>query len=162
MHPFRFGVQFSKSSSGSSYREAVRKIEDLGYSTVFCPDHFDDQWAPTVALTVAAEATNSLRIATLVYDVDYRHPVTLAKEIATLDLISEGRVEFGIGAGWMQKDYESAGIQLDRAGVRIERMLEAVDVLKGLWSNEPFSFTGDHYSIRDLEGTPIPLSLIHI
>ena len=102
------------------------------------------------------EATNSLRIATLVYDVDYRHPVTLAKEIATLDLISEGRVEFGIGAGWMQKDYESAGIQLDRAGVRIERMLEAVDVLKGLWSNEPFSFTGDHYSIRDLEGTPIP------
>ena len=156
MHPFRFGVQFSKSASGDSYREAVRKIEDLGYSTVFCPDHFDDQWAPTVALTVAAEATNSLRIATLVYDVDYRHPVTLAKEIATLDLISEGRVEFGIGAGWMQQDYESAGIQFDKAGVRIERMLEAVDVLKGLWRNEPFNFKGDHYSIRDLEGTPTP------
>ena len=156
MHPFRFGVQFSKSASGDSYREAVRKIEDLGYSTVFCPDHFDDQWAPTVALTVAAEATNSLRIATLVYDVDYRHPVTLAKAIATLDLISEGRVEFGIGAGWMQQDYESAGIQFDKAGVRIERMLEAVDVLKGLWRNEPFNFKGDHYSIRDLEGTPTP------
>ena len=99
MHPFRFGVQFSKSVSGDDYREAVRRIEDLGYSTVFCPDHFDDQWAPTVALTVAAEATTELRVAALVYDVDYRHPVVLAKEIATLDLVSGGRVEFGIGAG---------------------------------------------------------------
>tara|TARA_Y100001970_G_scaffold164592_1_gene201140 strand:+ start:13849 stop:14787 length:939 start_codon:yes stop_codon:yes gene_type:complete len=156
MHPFRFGVQFSKSTSGDTYRETVRKIEDLGYSTVFCPDHFDDQWAPTVALTVAAETTKSLRIATLVYDVDYRHPVTLAKEVATLDLISEGRVEFGIGAGWMQQDYESAGIPFDKAGVRIERMLEAVEVVKGLWRNESFNFIGNHYSINNLEGTPTP------
>ncbi|MED5362177.1 MAG: LLM class flavin-dependent oxidoreductase, partial [Actinomycetota bacterium] len=111
MHPFRFGVQFSTSTSGDVYRETVRKIEDLGYSTVFCPDHFDDQWAPTVALTVAAEATTNLRVAALVYDVDYRHPVTLAKEIATLDVVSGGRVEFGIGAGWMTHDYEAAGIQ---------------------------------------------------
>ena len=94
MRPFRFGVQFSKSQSGSEYRSTVKKIEDLGFSTVFCPDHFDDQWAPTVALTVAAEVTESLKVGALVYDVDYRHPVTLAKEIATLDLISEGRVEF--------------------------------------------------------------------
>jgi len=156
MHPFRFGVQFSKSTSGTTYRETVQKIEDLGYSTVFCPDHFDDQWAPTVALTVAAEATSNLRIATLVYDVDYRHPVTLAKEVATLDLVSEGRVEFGIGAGWMQQDYEGAGIQFDPPGVRIERMIEAVEIVKGLWAPAPFNFRGAHYSITELEGTPSP------
>ena len=120
MHPFRFGVQFSKSASGDDYRDTVRRIEDLGYSTVLCPDHFDDQWAPTVALTVAVEATTDLRVATLVYDVDYRHPVVLAKEIATLDLVSNGRVEFGIGAGWMSADYDTAGIPFDKAGIRID------------------------------------------
>ena len=156
MHPFRFGVQFSTSPSGDVYRETVRKIEDLGYSTVFCPDHFDDQWAPTVALTVAAEATTTLRVAALVYDVDYRHPVTLAKEIATLDVVSGGRVEFGIGAGWMTDDYEAAGIQFDRPGVRIDRMIEAIEVIQGLWSGEPFDFRGSHYEISGLTGTPSP------
>ena len=156
MHPFRFGVQFSTSPSGDVYRETVRKIEDLGYSTVFCPDHFDDQWAPTVALTVAAEATTTLRVAALVYDVDYRHPVTLAKEIATLDVVSGGRVEFGIGAGWMTDDYEAAGIEFDRPGVRIDRMIEAIEVVQGLWSGEPFDFRGSHYEISGLTGTPSP------
>ena len=156
MHPFRFGVQFSTSPSGDVYRETVRKIEDLGYSTVFCPDHFDDQWAPTVALTVAAEATTTLRVAALVYDVDYRHPVTLAKEIATLDVVSGGRVEFGIGAGWMTDDYEAAGIEFDRPGVRIDRMIEAIEVVQGLWSGEPFNFRGSHYEISGLTGTPSP------
>ena len=156
MHPFRFGVQFSTSASGDVYRETVRKIEDLGYSTVFCPDHFDDQWAPTVALTVAAEATTTLRVAALVYDVDYRHPVTLAKEIATLDVVSGGRVEFGIGAGWMADDYAAAGIRFDRPGVRIDRMIEAIEVVQGLWSGDPFDFRGSHYEISGLTGTPSP------
>ena len=156
MHPFRFGVQFSKSASGDDYRDTVRRIEDLGYSTVFCPDHFDDQWAPTVALTVAAEATTDLRVATLVYDVDYRHPVVLAKEIATLDLVSNGRVEFGIGAGWMSADYDTAGIPFDKAGIRIDRMVEAIDVVRGLWSGQPLNFQGDHYVVRDMTGAPSP------
>ena len=156
MHPFRFGVQFSKSASGDDYRDTVRRIEDLGYSTVFCPDHFDDQWAPTVALTVAAEATTELRVATLVYDVDYRHPVVLAKEIATLDLVSNGRVEFGIGAGWMSDDYDMAGIPFDKAGIRIDRMVEAIDVVRGLWSGQPLNFQGEHYVVRDMTGTPSP------
>ena len=156
MHPFRFGVQFSKSASGDDYRDTVRRIEDLGYSTVFCPDHFDDQWAPTVALTVAAEATTDLRVATLVYDVDYRHPVVLAKEIATLDLVSNGRVEFGIGAGWMSDDYDTAGIPFDKAGIRIDRMVEAIDVVRGLWSGQPLNFQGDHYVVRDMTGAPSP------
>ncbi|MBQ30836.1 MAG: luciferase [Acidimicrobiaceae bacterium] len=156
MHPFRFGVQFSKSASGDDYRDTVRRIEDLGYSTVFCPDHFDDQWAPTVALTVAAEATTELRVATLVYDVDYRHPVVLAKEIATLDLVSNGRVEFGIGAGWMSDDYDTAGIPFDKAGIRIDRMVEAIDVVRGLWSGQPLNFQGEHYVVRDMTGAPSP------
>ena len=156
MHPFRFGVQFSKSASGDDYRDTVRRIEDLGYSTVFCPDHFDDQWAPTVALTVAAEATTDLRVATLVYDVDYRHPVVLAKEIATLDLVSGGRVEFGIGAGWMSDDYDTAGIPFDKAGIRIDRMVEAIDVVRGLWSGQPLNFQGEHYVVRDMTGAPSP------
>ena len=156
MHPFRFGVQFSKSASGADYRDSVIRIEDLGYSTVFCPDHFDDQWAPTVALTVAAEATTDLRVATLVYDVDYRHPVVLAKEIATLDLVSGGRVEFGIGAGWMSNDYHTAGISFDKAGTRIDRMIEAIDVIRGLWSGTPVDFRGEHYVVRDITGTPNP------
>jgi|TARA_B100000809_G_scaffold82220_1_gene80538 probable F420-dependent oxidoreductase len=156
MHPFRFGVQFSKSASGDDYRDTVRRIEDLGYSTVFCPDHFDDQWAPTVALTVAAEATTDLRVATLVYDVDYRHPVVLAKEIATLDLVSNGRVEFGIGAGWMSADYDTAGIPFDKAGIRIDRMVEAIDVVRGLWSGQPLNFQGEHYVVRDMTGAPSP------
>ena len=134
----------------------VRRIEDLGYSTVFCPDHFDDQWAPTVALTVAAEATTDLRVATLVYDVDYRHPVVLAKEIATLDLVSNGRVEFGIGAGWMSADYDTAGIPFDKAGIRIDRMVEAIDVVRGLWSGQPLNFQGEHYVVRDMTGAPSP------
>ena len=156
MHPFRFGVQFSKSASGADYRDTVRRIEDLGYSTVFCPDHFDDQWAPTVALTVAAEATTDLRVATLVYDVDYRHPVVLAKEIATRDLVSNGRVEFGIGAGWMSDDYDTAGIPFDKAGIRIDRMVEAIDVVRGLWSGQPLNFQGEHYVVRDMTGAPSP------
>jgi probable F420-dependent oxidoreductase len=156
MHPFRFGVQYGGAATGAAFRETVRKIEDLGFSTVFCPDHFDDQWAPTVAITVAAEATQQLKVGALVYDVDYRHPVVLAKEMATLDLASAGRVEFGIGAGWMQADYEQAGIAYDRPGIRIYRMLEAVDIVKGLWGDGPVDHRGEHYTVTGATGTPRP------
>lgn len=156
MHPFRFAVQYGSSATGASFRDTVRKIEDLGYSTVFCPDHFDEQWAPTVAITIAAEATSELRVGTLVYDVDYRHPLVLAKEIATLDLATEGRVEFGIGAGWLESDYEMSGITFDRPSVRIERMLEAVDIITGLWGDGPVTHNGRHFTITDALGTPRP------
>src|ERR1700736_5515355 len=96
--PFRFGVQVSKASDGKAWRAQARQGEGLGYSSLFIPDHFTDQWGPLVALTVAAEATTSLKVGSLVFDNDYRHPVDLAKEIATLSLVTDGRVEFGIGA----------------------------------------------------------------
>jgi probable F420-dependent oxidoreductase len=156
MHPFRFAVQCGRASSGREWRERARRIEDLGYATAFCPDHFGDQWAPTVAMTIAAEATTSLKVGALVYDVDYRHPLVLAKEMATLDLASDGRVEFGIGAGWLRTDYDLAGIRYDRPGVRIDRMVEAIEICKGLWSGRSFSYAGQHFTLTDAVGTPAP------
>jgi len=99
MPPFRFGVMLSNASSRTAWRDLARSVESLGYSTLFLPDHFEDQLGPLVALTVAAEATTELKVGSLVFGNDYRHPIVLAKEIATLDLLSEGRVEFGLGAG---------------------------------------------------------------
>lgn len=156
MRPFRFGVQCSTAASGAEWRERALRIEGLGYSTAFSPDHFGDQWAPTIAMTIAAEATTTLKVGALVYDVDYRHPLVLAKEMATLDLATEGRVEFGIGAGWMASDYAEAGITYDRPGIRIKRLVEATKIAKGLWSGEPFSFDGEHYTITEATGTPTP------
>jgi len=114
-----------------------------------------------VALTVAAEATTALHVGSLVFDNDYRHPVVLAKEIATLDLASQGRVEVGMGAGWMTSDYEQSGIAHDPASVRVDRMLEGLAVMKGLWSHERFSYAGRHYRLVDAQGLPRPYSVPH-
>src|SRR5579872_2920575 len=121
MQPFRFAVQCSRTPTMAAWRDLARRCEALGYSCLYIPDHFGDQFGPLVALTVAAEATTKLRVGGLVFDNDYRHPIVLAKEIATLDLVSGGRVEFGIGAGWMKTDYDQSGIPYDAPGVRIRR-----------------------------------------
>ena len=132
---FRFGVQVATAPSGKEWADMARRAEDLGYSTLFMPDHFGDQLAPVPALMAAADATTSLRIGTLVFDNDYKHPVVLAKEAATLDLLSGGRVELGLGAGWMASDYEQSGIPDDPAAVRVDRMEEGIAVLKGLFAD---------------------------
>jgi len=123
-HPrtFRFGVQASTIPSGDDWAALARRAEDLGYSSLFLPDHFGDQLAPVPAMMAAADATTDLRVGTLVFDNDFKHPVVLAKEIATIDVLSGGRVEFGLGAGWMNSDYIQSGIPKDRDGVRIARM----------------------------------------
>src|SRR3954465_10033524 len=120
-HPrkFRFGVQASNSGSGPDWAALARKVEDMGFSSLFLPDHFGDQLAPLPAMMAAADATTDLRVGALVFDNDYKHPVVMAKEIATVDVLSGGRVEFGLGAGWMTTDYEQSGIALDSPGVRI-------------------------------------------
>jgi probable F420-dependent oxidoreductase len=156
MAPFRFGVQLSKAANGPAWRDRARKIEDLGYSTLFIPDHFGDQWGPAVALTVAAEATETLKVGSLVLDNDFRHPLVLAKECATLDLVSEGRLEVGIGAGWLRSDYHESGIEYDPAGTRVSRLEEGVQILKALWAGGPVSFDGEHYKITGASGTPAP------
>jgi probable F420-dependent oxidoreductase len=155
--PLRFGVITSHAPDGLAWRERARRAEELGYSSLLMPDHFQDQWGPIVGLTVAAEATTSLRVGTLVFDNDYRHPVVLAKELTSLDRATGGRLEVGMGAGWKRTDYDEAGIPYDRPGVRIERMAEALTVMRALWaSDEPVVFTGTHYQIQGAVGTPRP------
>jgi len=156
-HRFRFGVQEHGAASAADWREKARRAESLGYSALYLPDHFSDQPGPIAALMAAAAATSTLRIGSLVFDNDYRHPVVLAKEAATLDLLSDGRLDFGLGAGWLTSDYEKAGIALDSAGTRIERMEEGLKVIKGLWAGGTFSFSGKHYHVSEMEGTPLPV-----
>jgi probable F420-dependent oxidoreductase len=159
--PFRFGAQVNNARSRERFVEKAKKLEDIGYSTMFMPDHFDDQLAPIPALMAAAGATTTLRVGNLVLDNDYKHPVVTAKEAATLDLLSDGRLEFGLGAGWLRTDYEQSGIAYDSPGVRIDRFEEALAVIKGLFTGEPFSFSGKHYTITELAGTPLPVQRPH-
>ncbi|CAA9267882.1 MAG: hypothetical protein AVDCRST_MAG50-3253 [uncultured Acidimicrobiales bacterium] len=154
--PFRFAVQTSSAPTASAWRERARQVEALGYSTLYMPDHFGDQLSPLVALAVAAEATSTLNVGSLVFDNDYRHPVVLAREVATLDLMSEGRVEFGIGAGWMKSDYEESGLPYDRPGVRIDRMVEGLEILRSMWRDGTATFEGQHYRVTGAQGVPRP------
>lgn len=155
--PFRFGVQANNAATAHDWAEVARKVEDLGYSTLTMADHFSDQLAPGPALAVAATVTSHLRIGMLVYCNDYRHPVVMAKEVATLDVLSSGRFDFGLGAGWTTTDYEQSGIAFDRPGVRIDRMTEAIAICRGLLCGEPVNHIGEHYSIENMVGTPRPI-----
>lgn len=155
-NPFRFSVTAGGITNVTEFLELATKTEDLGYSTLTIPDHLDGQLAPIPALTAAAMATTTLRILTLVLANDYRHPVMTAKEAATLDLISEGRLELGLGAGWMKSDYEEAGIDYDKPSVRIRRLGEAVGIVKGLLGPDPVSFDGEFYNVSNMNGLPKP------
>ena len=155
--PFRFGVQADNAPDRKTWVDLARRCEGSGYSSLTMPDHFGDQLAPIPALQAAADATSTLRVGALVFDNDYKHPVVLAKELATIDLLSEGRLELGIGAGWMVSDYEQSGIPYDRAGVRVDRFVEGLAVLKGAFGDGPFSFEGQHYTITGYNGLPKPV-----
>ena len=161
-HPFRFGVQASAAPDRRSWVATARRAEDLGFATLTVADHLDDQLATTPALMAAADATTTLRIGALVWCNDNHHPVVLAKEAATLDLLSEGRLELGLGAGWQASDYEQAGIPLDRPGVRIARLGEAVHIVKALLAQDaPVHLEGEHYQVRGMVGTPRPVQRPH-
>ena len=155
--PFRFGVQSTTTGDRHQWVELARKVEDLGYSTLTMPDHFTEQFAPVPALQSAADATTTLRVGALVFDNDYKHPVVLAKEAATIDVLSDGRLEIGLGAGWQVSDYEQSGIPYDRAGVRIDRFLDGLAVIRGALGAEPFSFSGEHYTVTGYNGLPKPV-----
>lgn len=155
--PFRFAVQAKNAQTRSDWVEQAKMVEDLGYSTLTLPDHFDGQLSPTVALMCAADATTTLKVGALVWCNDYRHPVVFASEMASLDILSEGRLELGIGAGWMKSDYDAAGMTYDRPGIRIERMVESVEIMKGLFADGSFTYSGDHYNISDLDLQPKPI-----
>ncbi|MGZ6973198.1 MAG: TIGR03621 family F420-dependent LLM class oxidoreductase [Acidimicrobiia bacterium] len=159
---FRFGVLAKQARPASEFRDLARQAEDLGFSTFFMPDHFvDHPLAPIPGIMAAAAATTTLRVGTLVLGNDYKHPVVLANEAATVDLLSDGRLELGVGAGWMTEDYERGGFTLDSAGVRIARLDESLTVMKGLMADGPFSFHGEHYQVDALDGEPKPVQQPH-
>jgi probable F420-dependent oxidoreductase len=157
---FRFAAQLSTSPDGTArgWADQARRAEDLGYAALLMPDHFGDQLAPVPALAAVAAATSTLRLGSLVFGNDYRHPVVLAKEAATLDVLSEGRFELSLGAGWMKTDYEEAGLTYDTPRVRVERFEEAVQVLQGLLRNDgPFTFDGTYYQVHQHTLLPRPV-----
>ena len=159
--PFRFGVQASTAPDRTAWVELARRAEGHGYDILTMPDHFGDQLAPVPALMTAADATERLRIGALVWDNDYKHPVVFAKELATMDVLSEGRLEIGIGAGWMISDYEQSGIPYDSPKVRIDRFAEGVAVVKGALGAGAFSFEGEHYTVTNYDGLPKPVQTPH-
>lgn len=162
--PFRFIAPAPRlTGDPDSWRADVRRIEELGFATVSVGDHLSRGWVlePVTAMTVASEATTSLRVLSLALANDYRHPVLLHKAMATLDVFSGGRVEVGIGAGWMASDYGAAGIPMDSPGRRIERLEESLAVLAGLFAPDPFSFAGEHYRVDALDGLPKPVQRPH-
>lgn len=134
----------------------ARRAEGLGYSSLTVPDHLDGQLGPIAVLMAAADATTRLRVGHLVLANDYRHPVILAKELATLDLLSDGRLDLAPGAGHDENDYRAIGLTFDRPGERIDRLEEALEIIYGLFGPEPFSYEGKHYRVRGLDGQPKP------
>jgi probable F420-dependent oxidoreductase len=161
MRPFRFLAEARDVASARELGEKARRAEGLGFDALVIPDHLIDQLAPVPAMAVIAAATQRLRIGTFVFNNDLRHPAVLAQDLASLDVLSEGRLEIGIGAGWNRPEYEQSGIPFEPARVRTERLAEAVTVLKGLFAEGPFSFRGEHYTITDMDGLPKPVQRPH-
>lgn len=160
--PFRFGVQVHRAESAAAWTEKAKKVEALGCSTLILPDHVA---APILAfgsaLTAAAAVTSTLRLGTLVLANDFRHPALVAREAATVDLLSDGRFELGIGASWMRDDYEAIHLPFAPAGVRVGRLAESIQIVKALFGDGPVTFHGRHYTLTNLDGYPKPKQRPH-
>ena len=161
MKPFRFGVSVRHARSRTEWIEKARKVEALGYATLTVPDHLTDLIAPMPALISAAEATKTLRIGTNVLNNDLRHPVLVAREAATVDLLTDGRLELGLGAGSIKSEYDEAGLAFDPGRTRVERLAESVTVIKSLLNGEQVSFTGRHYRVTGHTIAPLPAQKPH-
>lgn len=161
MRPFRFGIQVYTAISAGEWAAKACRAEGLGYETLSMPDHVGPYFAPAPALMAAAAATTRLRVGSFVFDNDFRHPVLLANEAATLDLLTEGRFFLGLGAGWRQAEYEALGIPFDPPAVRLRRLEEAVQVIKQFFGGESFSFAGEHYRVTEIAGFPRPCQRPH-
>lgn len=160
--PFRFGIQGRTTGPRDEWLEMVRRVEALGYSSFLALDHFVRGLDPVASLMAAAMATTTLRVGGFVFDNDFRHPAVLAKSAATIDVLSGGRFELGIGAGWLKEEYDQTGIPFDSAPVRIDRMVEAVHLIKKIFGEEPpVSFAGEHYTVTDLVCPPRPVQQPH-
>ena len=160
-HPFRFASTEFTLPTRQAWIDWAHTLEVLGYDVFLMPDHLGAHFAPALTLLAVADATTTLRIGTTVYDNDFRHPVLLANEAATLDVLSEGRFEFGIGAGWDKSEYDRAGIPFDPPGARVDRMIEAVGIIKQLWSGAEVHHAGEHYTISGLSDPVRPIQQPH-
>ena len=172
--PFRFAVQATNAAGGREWRDTVRKVEDLGYSTLFLADHYlgpgpaqkaartpRQDLAPIAAMAAAAAFSETLRIGCRVFCIDYHVPAVLAKEAATLDLLSDGRLEMGIGAGWSEVEYTAMGLDFDRPGRRIAKLAEVVSLIKAHWQGEELNYSGDFVQVRGYAGRPRPVQRPH-
>ena len=146
--PFRFAVNVAKAETGAAWRATARRAEELGYDALLIVDHLGRQLAPVPALAAAADATTRLRVGSFVFSNDYRNPVMLAKELATLDVLSGGRLEIGLGAGWMTSDYAKLGIRYDPPAVRVERLFEATLLMQRLLTEDEVDHRGKHYTVK--------------
>ena len=161
IRPFRFSVGGGDPVSAKAIAERARRAEAIGYSTYVLSDHLLNVHAPIPALAAIATATETLRIGMFVLNNDLRHPAVLAQELASLDILSEGRLEIGIGAGWNEPEYKASGIPFEPVRTRVSRLEEAIAVLKGLFGDEKYSFEGNHYTITEMDGRPKPVQKPH-
>ena len=168
--PFRFAVQVNHTESASQWRDLARRVEGLGYSTMHVSDHYLDRdlpppavmyVAPIAAMATAAAVTSTLRVGCRVFCVDYHVPATFAKESATLDLLSEGRLELGIGAGWSAGEYAAMGVPMGSAADRVTKLEEVVALLKAHWSGEVIDIDGAHVHVSGYAGLPLPVQKPH-
>ena len=157
MKLFRFGVNVGKPLSRLEWAETARKIEGLGYDILYVPDHLTDMIAPIPALVSAAEATKSLRVGTNVLNNDFRHPVLVAREAAAVDLLTDGRLQLGLGAGSIRSEYEEAGFEFERGALRVGRLAEAVTIIKRLLQGERVEMAGKHYRMSGHRISPLPV-----
>jgi probable F420-dependent oxidoreductase len=151
--PFRFGLTVDAPRPKSEWMTLARRAENAGFHVLVMPDHFGARMAPAPALVLAAAATSQLRVGSFVYNNDFRHPALLAQEAATIDLLTDGRFEFGLGAGWLKSEYEAAGIPFDAGRIRVERLAESLRILKQLLRGAPLTVDGQHYRASALAGT---------
>ena len=157
MKPFRFGINIRDASSRAEWQDKARKVEALGYAVLLVPDHLAAMLATIPAVMSAADATTRLRIGTNVLNNDLRHPVLLAREAATMDLLTDGRLELGLGAGYMRTEYDQAGLRFDRGGIRVERLAESVPIIKDLLGGAEVTFVGQHYRVTSHKIYPLPV-----
>jgi probable F420-dependent oxidoreductase len=159
--PFRFLAALQDVLDGAAVAETARRAESMGYSALVVPDHLIEQLSPIPTLATIAAATERLRIGAFVHNNDLRHPAVLAQDLASLDVLSGGRLDVAIGAGWNRPEYEAIGLPFDPVGVRVARLTEAIAVLKGCFADGPFSFAGEYYTITDYDAGPAPIQRPH-
>lgn len=161
MRPFTFHAAVQGIYDGPSLAELARRAESMGYTSLVVPDHLIPQLSPVPAMTAIAAATTTLRVGTFVFNNDLRHPAVLAQDLASIDVLSAGRLDIAIGAGWRKEEYDAIGHGFDPVGERVARLTESIAVIKGCFGDGPYSFAGEHYRITDYDAEPKPVQRPH-